>query len=201
VCADVTIYKVHVERERWQTLSLAEPDELARRFPRPFCGFQMRPDGKPIVCTIDDGSKLRADFSYLLPGTFVVRHRGSSKTNVLSQVLWEDGDMLPIQLGDEVCHAFNARVVNALDLPNCEIQRLPDGKLRVLRYAFHSERLRENVFKIPETADTEIYTFATPESEALSANELIDDEFLRGYLQEGWTGLMFEKVWSSATRS
>lgn len=61
--------------------------------------------------------------------------------------------------------------------------------MQIFKYAFHPERIGDvNLFKIPETRTSEIYT--------LAGRDAPEDEFYAQYHAGGFTGLQFLEIWS-----
>lgn len=85
----------------------------------------------------------------------------------------------------EVPYSFFAvtRVIDALDLDNCEIVRYPDGGIsRITRYAFRPDRVADEwIFKVPQKPSL---TFVT-------------DRFVNLVHEHGLTGFAFERLWSA----
>jgi hypothetical protein len=66
--------------------------------------------------------------------------------------------------------------------------RRAETKGRILKYAFHKERVmnESTIFKIPETSKTDIFCFADVKDR--------EDEFYYIYQDNNLTGLIFEEI-------
>jgi hypothetical protein len=200
----VTIYRIRALGERFQKIVLADPEAFHARYPGAFSGSSLNEQASnaPIPCHVDDPSKPAADFSAFLPGSFVFSDEAAARarTNMLSQVVWGDCELLNLDVGGKLHYAVNARICNCFDRQAASYETLSGGPAaRIQRYAFHKDRMSWNVFKIPETAAHEIFTYTgSPEGLAEdSQSPRFDDEFVLGYREDGYTGLDFEVVWTS----
>lgn len=200
-----TVYRIRVQRDRFQTLELADSAAFYRRFPRPFQGEPMLGEDSddPFPCRIVHPERPAADCSYLMPGTFVIRLRREWRTNVVAQAVCEGCEILDVDVEGERRIAVNPRVCNALDKSASLVKRDADGRVTsITRYAFHPHRIEWNLFRLPETAPHEIYTCSgSVTGRGYDPEMAIDDEFPLGYAADAMTGLEFEPVWSVASRT
>lgn len=199
----LTVYRIRTLDERFQRIV---PDDLAAfraRFPRAFSGASLEPMGPdPIRCHVDDSAKPAADFGGFLPGSFSFSDAAAaaSRTNMLSQVLWGNCELLTLDVAGKLHYAVNARISNCFDRRAANFETLPDGRVvRIRRYAFHRDRMSWNVFEIPETAGDEIFTY-TGSAEGLASDPdspRLDDDFVLGLREEGYSGMELEAVWAA----
>ena len=107
------------------------------------------------------------------------------------------GEVLPIELecGKQLYILNTTEIVNALDLEKSRFRKSPSTGIVVAveQHIFKPERFTQSpIFKIPETCRAQVLTFAgrfvNPE-----------DEFLKNYFASEFSGLEFEKLWSSDT--
>jgi hypothetical protein len=125
-------------------------------------------------------------------------HMGSSalifdeKVLDVCQTVFEmAGEILPIQVerGPKLFLLNILECMNGLDYDKTEWDYYPDGgKGRILKYAFHKERIMNEatLFKIPETIRVDIFCFAD-----VKDNE---DEFYHLYHENSFTGLIFNEI-------
>lgn len=109
-------------------------------------------------------------------------------------------DLIALDLGGKTSYAVNVRVSNCFDRANALFDTRPDGTISCIqRYAFHRDRMGWNVFKIPETAAHEIFTYTGSVQGLVEDSDhlRVDDEFLLGYREEDFSGLQFEEVWTA----
>ncbi len=199
-----TVYRIRVEQERFQRVLPDDPATFRARFPKLFTGYSLQGHvlSDPVRCHTEDPSKPPADFSAFLPGSFVCGHdaKRTYRTNVISQVLWGDCDLVALDVGGTLRYAVNVRVCNCFDRRAARYETQSDDTIgRIERYAFHRDRMNWNVFKTPETGAHEIFT-CTGSSEGLAEDPLaprFDDEFMLGYREEQFTGLQFDEVWTA----
>lgn len=114
------------------------------------------------------------------------------KTLELCRNVFEmSGEIIPIQIerGPKLYILNILECMNGLDYDNTVWDYYKDGtKGRILKYAFHKERVinESTIFKIPETAKTDIFCFADTKDR--------EDEFYHIYHDNGLTGLLFEEI-------
>jgi hypothetical protein len=193
------VYRIRIRSDQYQTLALDDPAAFHGQFPEAFHGVEMdQPRGTSIACHVKNRRKPAADFSYLCPGTFVLTEKAEYRTNVVSQALSESCQFISVKVGSEQRWAMNPRVCNALDHARSEIACDSEGRHFLRRAAFHPNRITRNVFKLPETAEHEIYTYTGSPDGRQDAwdGPSEDDEFLLGYEIEQMTGLEFEPIWT-----
>jgi hypothetical protein len=108
----------------------------------------------------------------------------------LYSLLEMSGEILPIKLGATNLYILNVlECVNALNDKKTKWAIYEDGtKGRILEYSFYESRLSESpLFKIPETSKAEI----------LTCSHDYDDDFINLYRELGFTGLVFDEIYSS----
>lgn len=102
-------------------------------------------------------------------------------------------ELLPIYLedGTELFIVNVTDCVNALDQKNTVYDYYPEGgRGRILKYAFHKNRFSESsIFKIPETAATQVFTFTGIKSP--------NEEFYHAYNDSKLSGLVFELLFTA----
>ncbi len=181
----------------FQQLNLANPVKFYETYPKPFCGLPMQAslgdsESDPIELVADCPERPAATFSQLLKAGLVVRFNyGDDAVDLVNSAVFESAEILDATLGEERCFAANIHVVNALDYKRSEVVRnADDDVVAIKRYAFHPQRFGGNLFKLPETAGEEIFTFT-------SAKYPLSALLVPGCEREGLTGLAFEKIWSS----
>ena len=55
--AALRVYRIHVEKRRWQSLDFLDPEEFERRFPNAFAGVPMHSQwGEPVPCRVVDSA-------------------------------------------------------------------------------------------------------------------------------------------------
>ena len=101
------------------------------------------------------------------------------------------GEILPIRADGKNLYALNVmECTNALDQKNSKWEYFADGtKGRIISYSFHKNRFIESsLFKIPETSKADVLTYSGLKDK--------DDEFYSLYLKYGFTGLIFEELFT-----
>ncbi|HMN44405.1 MAG TPA: hypothetical protein PKE27_07530 [Povalibacter sp.] len=194
----VTVYRLIFSTD-FQQLSLKDPAKFHATYPQPFCGLPMQAEwgdsfADPVELAVDDRIKPAADFTRLMDAGFVVRFRPTGGDDLLNEVI-SCGEPIGARIDDEQCVAVSVHVTNALDPERSEVVRNAAGEIiSIRRYEFIPRRLDQNVFKLPETAGLEMFTYTTGRyTEAMEqAVELVP-----GYVHYELTGLRFEPVWSS----
>lgn len=111
--------------------------------------------------------------------------------NACESIFEMAGEILPIQVerGPELYILNILECMNGLDYENTQWDYYDDGtKGRILKYAFHEERVKNEstLFKIPETAKTDIFCF--------SGLKDPKDEFYHIYHDNNFSGLIFEEI-------
>lgn len=104
---------------------------------------------------------------------------------VLADFLERRGELLPILCDRETYFLFNVtHVIDALDEPNCDIERFNGGRIMSIdRYAFVEKKLMgEILFKLPQAPLGWVY---------------VTDPFVDRVKTEGLKGFKFRLVWSS----
>ncbi len=104
---------------------------------------------------------------------------------VLMDFLEPNGELLPITCNGESFFLFNVtRIVDALDEPNCKLERFDDGGVMYVdEYAFLKEKLAgETVFKLPQLPLGWVY---------------VTDPFVKRVRAAILKGFEFRHVWSS----
>jgi hypothetical protein len=100
---------------------------------------------------------------------------------------------LPLPFANEDLHVVNVtECINVLDQDRTRwtVGATSGRRLSIESYAFHPDRLTETpLFKIPETAKTEIYTAAGLRNS--------NDEFKGRAEKFDLKGLIFEEIWSN----
>ncbi len=90
---------------------------------------------------------------------------------------------------NQVVYGANVtKIFNALDRVNSKIEKDADGGPMIDKYCFHTVRMNDGVFKIPETADRELFTISYEFSS-------VEDDFYKTYQANQLTGLTFEEVY------
>jgi len=105
--------------------------------------------------------------------------------HLLVDILKGNGELLPISCDGQKYFLYNVtRIIDALDEPHCELERLRSGRIMdVVRYSFFQEKVTgTNVFKIPQAVLKDVF---------------VTDLFVKRVRTAGLTGFKFRSVWSS----
>lgn len=147
---------------------------------------------EPLIFYIDNPLDKQSDFFSLTNSSaFACTKKAADKF----MRFWEmSAELLPIFLedGTELFIVNIIDCVNALDSKDTVYDYYEDGTRsnRILNYAFHKNRFHESsIFKIPETANIQILTYAGLKSP--------EDEFFFAYKESGLTGLIFYPLFNS----
>ncbi len=181
------IYILRANANHYQTL-LPKADQVTPLY-RKFNGEPLGDDAPTIPVEIRRRSALgqtvpRGDFPQLTSHVPVFSEHA---LEALRPLLAGNGEFIPLNCANckEPYVAFNVtRVVDALDLPNCEVKHFSSGRLmRVLAYAFHAEKVRGlTIFKLPQFPLGSVY---------------VTDAFERAVREKDLKGFDFQLVWDS----
>ena len=144
---------------------------------------------KPLDVYAHNPKLKRGNFAHLCSGAFVIDAQATDK---LRAVLKMAGELLPIEYEDTGLSLFNAlECVNCLDGQETKwvLGKTTGTRIRIVEYHFRSDRLSESsIFKIPETAKAEIL--------CIEGMKDPEDEFKAQVEAAGFTGLLFDELWS-----
>lgn len=147
------------------------------------------PDWRAPEIYIHNPKRKQGNFYYLSSGSFVV---DSQTAEQLRSILEMSGELLPLEHAGNTYYLLNIlECVNCLDQQKTKwvVDEKAGVKVRILEHHFHRQRLVEStIFKIPETAAGDILCV-----EGLKDPE---DEFKAQVEACGFTGLLFDKLWS-----
>lgn len=185
------IYSIEVDIDKYQTiLPVLDSNEIYEILD--FKGLPKEKKWEPIVFYIDNPLAIQGDFYSLInSAAFVCNKKAVDKLGRF----WDlSAELLPIFLedGTELFIVNIIDCINALDQKDTEYDYYEDGTRsnRILKYAFHKNRYHESsIFKIPETANTQILTYTGIKSP--------EDEFFFAYKESGLTGLIFTPLYES----
>lgn len=155
--------------------------------------FDCRPkeDWTPPEVYIRNPKLKRGNFIFLTVGALVF---DEVARDALAHLLEASGEILPLPCGDETLFLLNVLdCVDALDEARTKWKKNEHSGARtgIGVHEFYENRIPEvPLFKIPQTSRADIYT--------CSGLKDPDDEFKSAYEAAGFTGLIFDHVWSSA---
>lgn len=154
-----------------------------------------KPDWEPISFYILNPANERGSFSSLIGGGFAIDGRLLNNQRIWN-ILSICAEMLPIETenGDTLYIVNVTQCLSALDVTQTirdkswdSVRNVP-AKGRILKYAFHKERLNHaTLLKIPEEIGCSVFTH--------TGTHATEDDFFTVYHQLGLTGLKFEEVW------
>jgi len=184
------IYKLDVDINRYQSLLPVSDDDSLFDNTLVFKGYPKLDTWKSLSFYIDNPLDKEANFFALFNSSALVCDKNAA--DMLAWYWGMCGELLPMELED----GRKMFILNVLDCPNVldkentEYDCYDDGTRsnRIIKYSFHKNRFHESsIFKIPETAKTEILTYT-----GVKASE---DEFYNAYHESGLQGLTFEEVY------
>lgn len=185
------IYNIEADSDKYQTiLPVLDSNEIYEILD--FKGLPKEETWAPIEFYIDNPLAKQSDFYSLInSAAFACNKKAIYKLGRF----WDlSAELLPIFLEDRT-ELFIVNIIdciNALNPKDTEYAYYEDGTRsnRILKYAFHKNRFHESsIFKIPETANTQILTYAGLKSP--------EDEFFSAYNESGLTGLIFSPLFES----
>lgn len=181
----MAILRVQVDVSKFQSLvplddEIWSSDQLVFNCTRKGAKWQ------PLRVEVVDPAHAPGDFYHLCPGALVLGRRA---TEELADLVERSGELLPITCGSERLMVLNVlECRNVLDRTTTvweygESTGLP---IRIVQYGFREEIVGEGIFKVPETA----------KSEVLVATGMggLRDEFVDRVVTSGLTGLAFEEL-------
>ncbi len=140
---------------------------------------------------VDNPKRKKGNFFHVGAGMLAFDQKVKADVDVLA-ILEGAGEILPIELetGETLFLLNVLDCVNALDREKTVYRRgIPSGTIiGVTKYVFHKERFHISpIFKVPETSKCTI----------LVRDDGTDElNFRRLILDRGYTGLIFEELWS-----
>lgn len=134
----------------------------------------------------------KSDFYYIDPGALV--YGDNVYNSPLEEIMERSGEILHASLDDhsDRLHILNVTACfNCFDKSKSKFKTTPDNSVvtQVFKYEFFGDRILDQcLFKIPETRRVDIF--------ALSGRDGPEDEFYAQYTANGFSGLIFEEVWT-----
>jgi hypothetical protein len=122
-----------------------------------------------------------SDFPWLVADALTFRRNAAS---ILSGILKKNGELLPLadEEGEEI-FVYNSQVIDALDVKNSILTRLPSGTIfEYLKPVFHSKNIVGcDIFRLPYKGST----------------TYVSQRFVDQVYNAGLVGLEFKEVWSN----
>ena len=182
------IYRVRADVERYQHFIVEDPAALAGNL-LVFDGTPKLEEWKPPAVRLAGPMLKRGCFLGIkgVEGTLVADSAGYMAAGEFLEMA---GELLPLPCRSEMFHVLNiTECINALDQKLTEWNIEGGVKRSIRRYAFHGRRMSaSSLFKIPETAETEILTY-----ERLGNSE---EEFKAAVQERNLEGVTFEELWN-----
>ena len=136
----------------------------------------------PLKCSWLNDSSEKPTFPFLADGALAM---SDEVYHQCEEIFAHACEFFFLEVEGESWVALNViDICNGLDKARSKI--VDDGS-RIDHYAIIGSRTNENVFKIPETADHEVFTSVGDRQDS-------DQEFFRFYVENRWSGLDFKEV-------
>lgn len=190
-------FRLEIDRENFGELRFKQPEKLAElcKDAIPFCGRKIGCDAwrsSMLEATIVRSSMRLGDFAYIADGAMAVRQKAVWE---LPYTIGYAGESFPILVNQEQWYVINVtNICNCLDKEEAKFRLRSDGTFAVDEYVVLGTRFDQNVFKIPETASEDIFTYSGFHKDP-------EYEFISAYHNKNYTGLKFEEIRISKTRT
>jgi hypothetical protein len=184
------VYRVRPDVKNFQTL-FPEDESLLSDFSLILDCTPRLAEWKAFGLYCFNPMQKKGDFSYMLPGSFIVREGVMEGISTFTEMA---GEQLPMSLQGETQYLINVtECVNSLDQDKTIFTTDPDSGIRlgsIEKYSFYPNRFSESsLFKIPETRRTDVLTLE---------RSMDPEEEFKAYVEENkLSGLVFELLWES----
>jgi hypothetical protein len=176
----MAVYRLRLDTQSYRTVTALDLAGASLVFE----GQSIDDPPAPIRCRFQHLQRPRADFMYFKPGTLVA----SAELIDKYFAIWEGCEFVALDINGQAYCAVNVvHVVNALDPERSCPASQPLRTAEISAYVFRPKRLRSpEIFKLPETAASEILVASRPDSE---------DDLIAVCRRDGLTGLKFQRLW------